>query len=210
MAKIIGINGSPRKGGNSAILLDEALRGAEERGAETERVDLYRLNFKGCASCFGCKRLGGPSFGRCALRDDLTVVLDKVLSADGVIVSAPFYFGDVPGMVRSFYERLWFPCLLYSKDGELAYDRRVKVGLIYTQNCPDPDFYKDLIAGHKQTFGWLIGEAVSMVSADTWQYDDYSKYAGTMFDVEHKRRMREEQFPKDRQAAFALGRTLLD
>ena len=113
-------------------------------------------------------------------------------------------------MVRSFYERLWFPCLLYSKDGELAYDRRVKVGLIYTQNCPDPDFYKDLIAGHKQTFGWLIGEAVSMVSADTWQYDDYSKYAGTMFDVEHKRRMREEQFPKDRQAAFALGRTLLD
>ena len=210
MAKIIGINGSPRKGGNSAILLDEALRGAEERGAETERVDLYRLNFKGCASCFGCKRLGGPSFGRCALRDDLTAVLDKVLSADGVIVSAPFYFGDVPGMVRSFYEGLWFPCLLYSKDGELAYDRRVKVGLIYTQNCPDPDFYKDLIAGHKQTFGWLIGEAVSMVSADTWQYDDYSKYAGTMFDVEHKRRMREEQFPKDRQAAFALGRTLLD
>ncbi|MBQ8929579.1 MAG: flavodoxin family protein [Oscillospiraceae bacterium] len=210
MAKIIGINGSPRKGGNSAILLDEALRGAEERGAETERVDLYRLNFKGCASCFGCKRLGGPSFGRCALRDDLTAVLDKVLSADGVIVSAPFYFGDVPGMVRNFYERLWFPCLLYSKDGELAYDRRVKVGLIYTQNCPDPDFYKDLIAGHKQTFGWLIGEAVSMVSADTWQYDDYSQYAGTMFDVEHKRRMREEQFPKDRQAAFALGRTLLD
>jgi len=209
MAKIIGINGSPRKNGNSAILLDEALRGAAERGIETERVDLYRLNFKGCASCFGCKRLGGPSFGKCALRDDLTEVLEKVLTADGVIISAPFYFGDVPGMVRNFYERLWFPGLLYSKDGEIAYSHRVKVGLIYTQNCPDPEFYKDFIAGHRQTFGWLIGDAVSLVSADTWQYDDYSKYAGTMFDVDHKREMREMQFPKDRQAAFELGKNLI-
>ena len=54
--KIIAINGSPRRNRNTAALLDKALEGAAAAGAETELIHLYPLDFKGCASCFCCKR----------------------------------------------------------------------------------------------------------------------------------------------------------
>ncbi|MDR3193548.1 MAG: NAD(P)H-dependent oxidoreductase, partial [Treponema sp.] len=54
--KAIGINGSPRKGWNTFLLVQEALKGAASRGAETVLVNLYDLAFSGCLSCFECKR----------------------------------------------------------------------------------------------------------------------------------------------------------
>jgi multimeric flavodoxin WrbA len=56
MGKIIAINGSPRKEWNTATLLDHALRGAESHGAKTELIHIYDLDFRGCTSCFSCKR----------------------------------------------------------------------------------------------------------------------------------------------------------
>ena len=57
--KILAINGSPRKTWNTAQMLESALAGCRDAGAETKLVHLIDLNFKGCISCFGCKRLGG-------------------------------------------------------------------------------------------------------------------------------------------------------
>lgn len=54
--KLIAINGSPRRNGNTSTLLHKALEGAAAAGAETECIDLYTLNYKGCISCFSCKR----------------------------------------------------------------------------------------------------------------------------------------------------------
>ena len=54
--KVLAINGSPRKNGNTAALLKQAMDGAKSQGAETRRIDLYSLNYKGCISCFYCKR----------------------------------------------------------------------------------------------------------------------------------------------------------
>ena len=56
--KVIGINGSPRRNWNTATLVRDALEGAAEMGAETELYNLYDLDFKGCTSCFSCKRIG--------------------------------------------------------------------------------------------------------------------------------------------------------
>ena len=82
---IIAINGSPRKNGNTAALLNKALEGASSQGATTEMINLYDLNFKGCVSCFACKLKDGKSYGKCADKDELTPVLDKIESADAVI-----------------------------------------------------------------------------------------------------------------------------
>ena len=71
--RIIAVNGSPRKKWNTAALIDSALDGARSLGAETQRVDLYDLDYKGCVSCFACKKLGGKSYGRCAVKDGLTL-----------------------------------------------------------------------------------------------------------------------------------------
>lgn len=81
MKKIIAINGSPRRNGNTAELLQHALRGAADAGAETELVHLYSLNFKGCLSCFYCKRKD-KEHGVCAVKDDLSPVIERVKEAD--------------------------------------------------------------------------------------------------------------------------------
>ena len=112
---VIGINGSPRKHGNTATLLEHALKGAESEGAETELVHLYDLEYTGCTSCFACKTLGGKSYGRCAVKDGLTPLLKKIeKDADAIILGSPIYFGTDTGMMRSFLERLIFPYLTYT------------------------------------------------------------------------------------------------
>lgn len=109
--KICAINGSPRKRGNTARLLSWALDGVKNarEDAETELINLYDLSFTGCRSCFSCKRVNGPSYGRCAVKDDLAPVLGKLADADGVILGSPVYFMGLSGMMRCFLERWLYP-----------------------------------------------------------------------------------------------------
>lgn len=207
--KVIGLNGSPRKNWNSAQMLEHALKGAASAGAETEIIHLIDLNATGCRSCFACKLLGGKSFGRCAAQDDLTDILNRSLEADAIIISAPIYFGDVPGMVRNLFERLWFPGLMYRRDGACAYDKKVKVGLIYTMNCPDEHFYNSLISGHKGTFERFFGETKVVCATETLQFDNYDLYVGDMFDVPRRQEKHEKVFPEDCRRAFQMGQELV-
>ena len=64
--KVIGINGSPRKNCNTATMVKKALDGAQSKGAKTELIHLYDLDYKGCKSCFACKLKDGKSYGICA------------------------------------------------------------------------------------------------------------------------------------------------
>ena len=206
---VIGLNGSPRKNWNSAQMLESALNGAASAGADTELIHLIDLDFTGCRSCFACKRLGGKSFGRCAAKDDMTDILNRILEAEAVIISAPVYFGDVPGMVRNLFERLWFPGLMYRRDGACAYDKKVKVGLIYTMNCPDEHFYDSLIGGHKGTFERFFGETRVVCATETLQFDNYDLYVGDMFDVPRRQEKHEKVFPEDCLRAFKMGQELV-
>ena len=207
--KVIGFNGSPRKNWNSAQMLESALEGAAASGAETKLIHLADLSFSGCRSCFACKRLGGSSFGRCAVKDDLGGPLAEALEADAIIISAPVYFGDVPGMVRNLFERLWFPGLMYRKDGACAYTKKVKVGLIYTMNCPDEHFYDALTGSHKNTFSRFFGETQVLCATETLQFDNYDLYVGDMFDVPRRKEKHEKEFPEDRRKAFLMGQFLV-
>lgn len=206
--KVIGINGSPRKNWNSAEALDSALKGAADAGAETKRFDLFDLSYSGCVSCFSCKLLGGKSFARCAVEDDLTPVLAEILSADAVIISAPIYYSDVPGAVRNLYERLLFPPNLYSAEGKTGYDRRIKVGLIYTMGAPDPAFNGNRGEQDKMPFDLFIGDTEVLNIVDTYQFTDYAKYASSMFDPEAKAARKREVFPQDCQKAYEMGQRL--
>ena len=138
--KAIAINGSPRKGWTTDLLLQKALEGAAAAGAETELIQLSDLTFSGCRSCFACKRAGAET-GRCMWKDDLQPVLDKMLSADA--------------MKR------------------------------------------------------LGGSSEYYAACDTLQFEDYSKFAAGTFNEEHKRKVRETQFPKELQAAYDIGYRLI-
>lgn len=204
---VLGINGSARKNGNSATMLKHALKGAKEAGAETKLVNLYTLNFKGCIGCVKCKLLGGKSFGRCAQRDELTPVLTEAIDSDVLLLASPIYFNDVTGELRSFLERFWFPNITYTKARTLLYPKRIKVGLIFTTNAP-AEFYTQFYNNLVQTSARLIGETEYVSAAETWQFDDYSKYAADMFDVAARKRRHEEVFPQDCQKALEMGKRL--
>ena len=122
--KIIAINGGPRKGWNTDIMIQEALKGAAAEGAEIECIDLYALEkYTGCRACFACKR--AATYGKCIIKDGLAPVLEKIRQADGLILGSPNYLGSLSAMFRAFYERLIFQSLTYNKEKPNANERKI-------------------------------------------------------------------------------------
>lgn len=210
--KVIAFNGSPRKNWNTAILLGHALQGAAAQGAETEIIHLYDLNYKGCISCSSCRLKDGPSYGRCAVNDDLTPILAGIATVDAVIFGAPIYCGRVTGEMCSFLERLVYPLFDLEKFSSHL-PKRIPTGFIYTMGANEAQIkemgYDKHFALQEQFLTMVFGTAESLVVTDTCQYDDYSKYAVlATVDPEEKARWRGEQFPKECQKAFAMGARL--
>lgn len=206
--KVIAINGSPRKNKNTATLLTNALNGASSCGAETEFIHLYDKNYKGCISCFACKLKNGKNYGRCALKDDLTPILEKVSNADAIIFGSPIYLHSVTGTMRSFLERLIFQYLVYDKSHSSLFQRKIPAGFIYTMNVTNEQFkagYEDDLKSLQTYIEKTFGSFESLAVNDTYQFNDYSKYVAPLFDEKKKRKVREEQFPKDCQSAFNMG-----
>ena len=133
--KVIAINGSPRKNWNTATLLQYALDGAASQGAETKLYHLIDYDFKGCRSCFACKRIGSKSYGKCAARDGLTPILEEIdQEADAFILGTPIYIGGATAEMRALIERLLYPYAKYDKFQTNLFSRRIPVGFVYTMN----------------------------------------------------------------------------
>ena len=213
MKNIIAINGSPRKNKNTAALLKSALEGAASTGAKTEIINLYDLNFKGCVSCFACKLTGGKSYGKCAYRDELSPVLEKIEKADALIMGSPVYFGNVTGEMRSFAERLLFQYLVYDANYSSLNTNKIPTAFIYTMNVPENMMNEwDYAATLGKLEGYIsrnFAGCEPLYVTDTMQFDDYSKYVCEIFDPAHKAKRKAEEFPKDLQKAFELGKKLV-
>jgi multimeric flavodoxin WrbA len=213
--KIIAINGSPRKNKNTAQLLQEALRGAAEQGAKTKLVHLYDLNFHGCYSCFACKRLGSSSFGKCVHKDDLLPLLQEIhTEADGLLMGAPIYFGHLSADMLAFQERFFFPYYDYSSDGKGLFPRQLPNASIYTMNATSQDveqYHMDTTLKFTEMMcKRFLGSYCELLSYDTLQFSDYSKYASSIFDEKHKKEVHDRDFPQDLAKAYALGKKLAE
>ena len=215
MKKIYAVNGSPRKNGNTAQLLQKALKGAASVGAEVKLIQLADLNFSGCRSCFACKKLENPAPG-CVLKDDLAEILKELLQADGIIMGSPIYFGAETGLYRNFLERLFFPMLRYTNPPSSRAEKKIDFGFIYTMNVPenvmDEYGYNAYLQSQSQMPGLIFNSRniYTLYACDTHQFDDYSKYECTLFDAGHKAEMRKTQFISDLAKAFEMGRKLAE
>ncbi|MGC8976859.1 MAG: flavodoxin family protein [Candidatus Ratteibacteria bacterium] len=99
--KIVGICGSPRKNGNSEILLDELLKKFE--GEEIKKIFINSLKFIPCQECENIRK-----DGRCKINDDMQSVYDEIESSDIVIVATPIFFGSVSAQIKMMIDR--FQC----------------------------------------------------------------------------------------------------
>lgn len=100
MTLVLGIAGSPRRGGNSELLLDAALEGAREVGAEVRKLVLAELCFGGCRECGGCA--GGRD---CVVRDDMVTVYGLLERADAIILASPIFFDGLTAQVKAMIDR---------------------------------------------------------------------------------------------------------
>ncbi|MGE4442375.1 MAG: flavodoxin family protein [Desulfomicrobium sp.] len=104
---ILLISSTPRKQGNSDILCDEFMRGAEEAGHSVEKIRLAEKNINYCTGCCSC--IGGK--GKCAQQDDMAELYEKLLAADVLVLASPVYFRSFNGQMKTFIDRV---CPIYS------------------------------------------------------------------------------------------------
>ena len=113
MIKIIGIVGSPRRGGNTEILVKEALKAVAEKEIETELITLAGKEIKPCDGCRQCrdKKID------CHIKDDLQPIFQKMLEADGIILATPVYVGSATAQTKALIDRVAY--LSLAKDRPL-------------------------------------------------------------------------------------------
>ena len=100
--KIVGIQSSPRgKNSNTLKLLNAALDGAAEDGAEVEIIDVAKLKIQYCNACNSCQETGVCSIQK----DDFNAVLEKLLAADGIIWSSPNYINNITAQLKTLFDR---------------------------------------------------------------------------------------------------------
>lgn len=120
--KVLGIYGSPRKGGNTDQLLDKALEGAQSTGAEIAKVYARKLEMSGCIECGGCDKTG-----ECVVKDDMQKVYPMLEESDVIILASPIFFYGMTAQVKALIDRtqaMWSKRMLEkSPEERKTYDK---------------------------------------------------------------------------------------
>lgn len=153
--KVVGFVGSPRKGGNTDILVQKALEGAKEKGAETKIYYLNDMNIKGCQACMACK----TKTDTCVQKDDMAPLYKEIAEADGVVIGSPIYMGNITGQAKVFLDR-WYALVTGDYKSRLAPGKKALV--ILPQGQPDAN----LFAGVGKSIGGVLKFLVK-VDSDT-------------------------------------------
>ncbi len=98
--KVLGIQGSPRIKGNTDLLIEAALSGAEEKGAETEKIVVDKLKIQPCKEYYGCL-----IDGNCVIRDDMDQIYPKLTQADIIIMASPIFFYGITSQLKALIDR---------------------------------------------------------------------------------------------------------
>mgnify|MGYP001067016549 CR=1 FL=1 len=131
MEKILVINSSPRKNGNSEILCDRLIEGAESKGACCEKINLREMNIGYCIGCDACRR----NDGTCVIKDDMEWIFQKMLTADIVVLSTPVYFFTLSAQLKTLIDRL-----------HNGYKKMAGKNFVLLQQCQFPSL--NVLKGH--------------------------------------------------------------
>jgi multimeric flavodoxin WrbA len=208
----VAVNGSPRKNMNTAKLVNSAINGLDSLGIKAELYNLYDLNYKGCLSCFSCKKKNGKSYGRCAINDDLRPLFKEIEEADGLILGSPIYYKDVTGEMRSFLERLMFQYMLYTNPPTSLFKRRLRIGFIYTMNIDEKTFAESCLKQHlektEESLKMILGDVKTYHSFSTNQLENYDNIDYTYFNIADRLKISREIFPIEIEKVCDFGKSI--
>ncbi len=114
--RVLGIYGSPRQAGNSDLLLDKVLEGAQAAGAKIQRIYVRDLKISGCQECGGCDKTG-----ECVIPDEMKAIYPKLLESDILFLSSPIFFYGLPSQSKALVDRsqaMWSKRALEKKSPE--------------------------------------------------------------------------------------------
>ncbi len=148
--KVLGINGSPRIGGNTDILLDKVLEGAKSKGAETEKVILSKLKFSPCQECENM-----ADDGLCLVKDDMQAVYEKIKEADAIVFASPVFFGSLSAQSKMMIDRFqcaWRAKYILKKD---AGYKKIPGIFVSLEGSDRKDFFENAKAIVKNLFATI-------------------------------------------------------
>jgi len=158
--EIVIFNGSPRMDGNTATLLNLIAKGARDNGAEVHFYTLFKMKFMACQSCFSCRMNDD-----CVINVEVHEALQKVKTADAVVVGSPIYMMQMTGPVKNLYDR-FFP--LTDTEWRPRFGTK-KMVAVYTQGMDDPhlfESYFDYTAAIFPWFGFDLVETIVCTNAN--------------------------------------------
>lgn len=135
MKKILIINGSPRKEGNTELLIDSFIKGANECGHITEKINLRELEIKHCSGCMLCQEKKGDP---CVKKDDMKKIYEAYYKADVVVFASPLYWMHFSSLMKTALDRLFAtaPYKVKQKETALIISSTTKDDFIYKMIVP--------------------------------------------------------------------------
>ncbi len=190
--RITAFCASPRKKGNTDLLIDEALRGAQQAGASTEKIMLNSLSV---GYCIGCRKCKDPGFDKtCIIKDDMEHLYDKIIAADALIIGFPIYTGRECAQLSTFLDR-WDGFERYMLRSSLEPGRRAMV--IGTWGYPHIDTYDHVIENIISILNLHHVETVEALSA--------CGFEGMLHGLDTNRKGVIAQHPRELQKACDAG-----
>lgn len=162
--KVLAICASPRRGGNSEVLCDQFLKGAEERGHEGKKIRLADMAVSPCAACYGCAKSHG-----CVKNDDMDGILRELVDADAIVLATPVYFYSMDARMKIMIDRC-LPRYREIKDKDFYY--------IITAADPEHSAADGTIAGLRGFLKCLPGgeEKGIIYGTGTWDNGDVYRH----------------------------------
>ncbi|MDW5562064.1 MAG: flavodoxin family protein [Methanomassiliicoccus sp.] len=159
--RVLVINGSPRKNGNTASLLMAMTGRLQGRGDTVVYRDLVDMNIRDCIGCNRCKRIDA-----CALHDDMVPIYRELREADALIIGSPIYVGAETGITKCFLDRIY--ALLAPGDGPQGVITRLPKGkrafaIFPCRRRNGATLYADMVRRYEEVFGMLGIDGKAMV-----------------------------------------------
>ncbi len=190
--KITAFCASPRRKGNTALIVEEALRGAESKGAKGEIVNLQKINLKFCIGCRRCKEADFKKM--CSVKDDMPEIYRKIIDSDVIIVGFPVYSARECAQLSTFFDR-WDCFARFQFQPKLSPGRRAMV--IGTWGYPHIDTYDHVIEDVMLYLNMHRVVPVEALSA--------CGFEGLLHGLDEKRKGRIAQFPEELAKAYQAG-----
>jgi len=194
--KVLAFCASPRKGGNTDVLIDEAIRGAEDVGAKAEKIMLQKMKI---GYCIGCRKCKDEGFDRwCSQKDDMTDIYPKIVDSDAIIIGFPNYTGRECAQLATFFDR-WdcfarFKYVDWLKPGK----RGMVIG---TWGVTDADVYDEVMENIMLLLYMHRIEPVEAISAGGFE--------GMLHGFDDKKKAMVLRSPEALEKAYEAGKALI-